>query len=196
MLAVAIAVVAATGAAYADLRLVTRAPLWDRERLVALWRLWTGARADGLASYVAEDYRAGRRRVVRAAELPASLPAQGTFWCDAPQVVVSGENGVEIAFGGEVSARALQLSLAPLAIYHLTFLRGGQRLERIDVAATAPVGAPPAAEFLFDYLNLLLGLRRYEVELPESARRFDRIEIDCDVVPLLVPAIGGLGLLP
>ncbi len=179
---------------YADLRLVLRAPLWRGDRLAALWRLWSGSNDAGLRAYTAEQYRSPSRREVRADELPPAPVQQGTFWFDVPDVVPIGTGGLGIDFVGPVQAASLHVSLAPLVRYQFTFFRGSESVGSVQVTATAPVGPPPRPGELLGYLRVAMGQRDYTVELPESARSFDRLEVDATAVPLLVPAIGGLEL--
>lgn len=178
-------------ACYDDLRLVLRAPLFARERLAAWWRLTTGAHADGLRAYVESEYRTPRRRELAPDWLRPGPVAEGTFWFDEPRIAVVDEGGLGIDFGAPQSARALRASLSPLARYRLAFFAGGEPVGAVEVDAGVAVGAPPAAGGLLDYLRGVMGMRDYVISVPESARTFDRLELDCVGDARLVPAVGG-----
>ncbi|MBX3462243.1 MAG: hypothetical protein KF830_03660 [Planctomycetes bacterium] len=179
-------------ALYGDLRRVLRAPLADRQRLAALWRLWTGAHAAGLADYVAREYRSPPRREVAAARLPPSPWAEGEFWFDEPRAVVVGDGGLAMTFPGPVEATHLRLALAPLVQYRLRFHRGGEACGEVALLATSTLGPMPAPEELLGYLRRVLGFRHYEVAVPATARGFDRLDLDAVAELAVVPALGGV----
>jgi arabinofuranosyltransferase len=180
---------------YDDLRLVLRAPLWQGERLAALWRLSTGADAAGLRAYVAEQYHARPRRELDAEQLPPPV-TEGTFWFDEPGVVLVGAGGLGIDFGAPVQARSLRVSLAVQEQYRFTFFAAGQRVGEVELDAVAVAAPPPGTTGLLGYLRTVMGQRDYVLALPAAARTFDRCEVDCIREPRLVPALGGLERLP
>ncbi|MBL8727403.1 MAG: hypothetical protein JNM25_03155 [Planctomycetes bacterium] len=181
---------------YDDLRLVLRAPLWQGERLAALWRLVTGANAVGLRAYAAEHYRTPPRHELAADELPPAPVPAGTFWFDEPRVMLVGAGGLGLDFAAPAPARALRVSLAPPERYRFTFFAAGQPVGEVEIDTATAAAPPPPAAGLLAWLRSFMGLRDYALELPERARTFDRCEIDAAREPRLVPAIGGIERLP
>jgi len=176
---------------YSDLRLVMRAPLWQHERLAALWRLWTGAHADDIARFVADEYHNPPRRAVRQSELPRDA-RDGEFWFDDPQAMVVGAGGLRIDFDGPVAAATLRISLSPWTKYRLTFLAGERELGSIELPGVVDLGRPPADGGLLSYLRRAIGQHVYDVPVPECARGFDRCFVDCDQLQIFVIAVGAV----
>lgn len=156
---------------YETLRTVLRAPLLDRARLRALWRLWSGD-VDGLLDrYVREEYRDPPLVTVPLDRFAAPVPG-GTFWFDWPAAVVVREGGLRVAFGGPAAgedstppqhgARVLRLSCDGSGAGRLRFCRGGDELATAPFAAAA-FGAAPIA-----------------IAVPPGARGFDAVELHLD----------------
>ena len=176
---------------YGDLRLVLRAPLWQRERLAALWRLWTGAHAHDVARFVADEYRNPPRRQVRQRELPNEA-RDGEFWFDEPRTVVLGAGGLRIDFDGPVTAAKLRISLTPWTKYRFTFFAGERELGSIELPAFAELGSPPSAGELLPYLRRALGQHVYDIAVPADALGFDRCHVDCDHMQAFAIAVGAV----
>ncbi|MBK8097995.1 MAG: hypothetical protein IPK26_12860 [Planctomycetes bacterium] len=162
---------------YDTLRLAIRGPLTDGNRLAAVGRLLTGADADGLRAFVAEQYRTPPRLRIPLAEL-ANPPPVGTFWFDDPRIRLIYHGGVQIDCGAPVSARSLLLHLQPERRYTLRLRLG----ERELAAVTADFTATPR----------FAGLRTLTVDVPPAAAGFDNLWVDAEMNSEQVPAIAGV----
>ncbi len=183
---------------YATLRTVLRAPLDAAERHAALWDLLTGADEPARLDYVASEYH---RPVRREATLePGALPLpEGTFWFDAPTVRMVGRGGLRLRYLALQQPAALHLTVVPLVRYRLTFRRGAAEVGRSELLAFDPArfpGEPPRGEQadVLGYLQRLLGMQRFRVELPPQLPPFDTIDVDAEHQPWELPALGGIEL--
>jgi arabinofuranosyltransferase len=134
------------------LAFVVSGPLFDAERLREIWRLNTGA-YDHLIDK--GFYREAAPVPRRYSELPHTPPAD--------DMTYFGPHGIEIDCEGRASSEQLEVSLDNNDVYELVFLRGTAELGR------ARVGPP--------LQPLCLGLRTYQVEVPEEAAGYERIRI-------------------
>lgn len=181
---------------YDDLRLVLRAPLFQPERLTALWRLWTGAGSDGLRAFVDAEYRTPPRRLVRSEALPSRGRAEGEFWFDEARIALVGPGGLQVDFPSPVSEASLRVWLSPWAKYRFTFLAGERELGAAEVLALVELGAAPQRGELLGYLRRAMGQSAHLLAVPAAARGFDRLRIDCECPPVLIPAVGAIERLP
>ena len=181
---------------YDDLRVVLRAPLFQPERLAALWRLWTGAGNDGIRAFVAEEYRRPPRRLVRSEALPEQTRPEGEFWFDEPRTALVGPGGLQVDFASPVTATNLRVWLSPWAKYRFTFLAGERELGTAEVLAIVELGPAPGPGELLGYLRKALGQSPHQLAVPAAAKGFDRLHIDGDGPPILIPAVGAIERLP
>jgi hypothetical protein len=177
-------------AAYYDaLQALTKAPVWSRARLDALWQMATGAHDAGFRDFVATDYRTPPRLVVAAADLPPPL-ALGTFWFDEPRVKIVYDGGLAVPMSLPQSARKVTLQTQGMHAFRLRFLRAGSVLGEV---VTQPESPPPGlAE-----LRAVAGLRRERAEIPAAVGAFDTVWIDAEETALThmapcPPAVGAM----
>jgi arabinofuranosyltransferase len=164
---------------YEALRTVLRAPVWDGERLAALWQLLRGELDADLRAFVATDYLHPPRLRAELLALSPPLPA-GTYWCDEPRTRVVYAGGLAIALAGDTTASALQLMLHPGTTYRITLRRRGAAVAELVVDAEA---IPQAG-----------GLQPFEVAVPAGAGAVDEVWLDGTTDATRVAAIGGLTL--
>ena len=103
-------------------------------------------------------------------------------------------------------ARTANVYVVPLIGYRFTFRHGGKEVGRVDLPAIIDPGLPPAGDDgdVLGYLQKLVGLQAYALTLPSGMPVFDTVDVDARHLlamdnppdPWLVPAIGGLVLLP
>lgn len=190
---------------YTTLRAVLRAPLGSDERWLALQTLLLGADHDGLQNYASAEYRRPERPTSMLSELMPPAPV-GTFWFDAPAVRCIGRGGLRLRTTTVQRARTANVHVVPLIGYRFTFRHGGKEVGRVDLPAILDPGLPPAGDDgdVLGYLQKLVGLQAYSLPLPGGMPVFDTVDVDARHVlamdnppdPWLVPAIGGLVLLP
>lgn len=181
---------------YDVLRPALSAPLWSMERAAALWSLWSGVGAEGLAAYVAEDYRAPPRVAVDAADLVVA--AEKSFWFDDERAQLIGRGGLRVRLGEPRRAAALEVLLVAPMQYGFTFRDGDRKVGEVFFPALDFPGDPPRSRDadVLDYLQNLLGLRRYTVALPDDLPAFDVVDVDCVYLPGVQPALGSLAATP
>lgn len=165
------------------LRTVVGGPVFAAERWRTIWALWRGAYDADLAAFVAEHYRTPPRVPVAAAEVATVLPTGG-FWFDEPRVRLVYEGGLEVVFAEPTRAAALQLQIAGLCAFRVTFRRDG-------VAVGSAEGMPGG------HALEMQRLQHVEVAVPAHVGAFDRVWIDAVLVPgselmLVKPAIGAV----
>ncbi len=134
--------------------LVTRGPLWSRERLAAIWRLNTGAAA---ALVDREAYRYFGAPRLRQAQIGPELPERPTHRFD--------EQGVFVAMEGPSEGRDLRIALSP-GKYEVRFRKGGALLASA-LARTAEEREPGQP----------VHLERLLVAIPDAAQGFDELQI-------------------
>jgi arabinofuranosyltransferase len=148
---------------YAQLRTVTRAPLWSLRRWRSIVAFNLG-RLDPLVADVGYVHVAARQ-IDRAGE-------DGAPW-DGPGTVLLPEGLLDVSFDGPTSGRVLDVSVSGNDFYAVEFLRGGAVVGRHQLEPTpgAPgslihsVFAVPAAASPFDGLRVIgrRGDYRYSV---------------------------------
>jgi arabinofuranosyltransferase len=171
------------GRYYANLRAMTRAPLFSSEWLRGIWRYWRGTDADGLRRFVADEYRDPPQIEIPLRELSKELPAHH-FWFDGGMrflgdVLLLGTLRVQLP---ELShAPVLQLGLDRQDIYRLRLLRGDQQVGEIPITTEPWLG----------------GLQPVTVPVPPGAREagYDAIWIDSPISGDGISALGYLELL-
>jgi len=181
---------------YGILRTVLRAPLFAPERWEALAKLLFGGRED-LRSFIDDAYRTPPRPDVPLDDLRVPRP-DGTFWFDDPGVRCVGRGGLRLRSPVKVQAKELHVAVTTLAIYTFRFLDGDNEVGRAKCTALFDVGLPPAGDDgdVLGYLRRLLGLRRFQVELPAELPPFDTVLVDVLRDPWVLSAIGGFELSP
>ena len=164
-----------------------RVPLFAPERLQALWDLWTGKHAAGLAAYVAEQYRNPPAVEVDGAALVQLLPnglfGGGAQWFDEPQCRLVQRGGLRIRYPGGVQARRLELQLlgGRSVVYRLRLQREGAVVgeQTIDAGALQPAA----------------GVQPFACDLPVDQQRFDLVVVDCPGCPAeMIAGVGSLRL--
>lgn len=162
--------------AYAEaLRTATQAPLFARQRLAAIGRLWSGALDDGFRAFVREHYYNPPRAVVASAALPPPLPL-GTFWFDDARLQIVYEGGVAVALSEPLRAATVRLQVLGACEFRVRFRRGG---ETVGEAMAARVPSPPQVTGL----RHVAGLREEVVAVPPDAGAFDELWLDVVLVP-------------
>ena len=149
---------------YAALVSAVRDPIWSAARWRNLWALWTGSLDDGLADFLAHEYRTPSRIEVPIADFAAPVPAPGFWFQSRGHTAQTG--GLAVTFPSACTATALLAHCSGDATFTFRFRRDGQTLATIEVASKV---LPPDA----------LGAHR--IEVPASARPFDTVWIDADV---------------
>ena len=134
--------------------LVTRGPLWSRERLAAIWRLNTGAAA---ALVDREAYRYYGAPRLRQAQIGAQMPERPTHRFD--------EQGVFVAMEGPSEGQDLRIALSP-GKYEVRFRREGATLAS-GLARTAE-DRDPAQPGRLEPLR---------VAIPDAAQGFEELQI-------------------
>ena len=170
---------------YGALRRLTRAPVFDGERLATLWRMAMGGYDDDLRAFLAEDYYDPPRLDIAAAELTRPLEP-GTFWFDEPQVAIVYRGGLAVHFAAPVTARNLEVQVLGLCQFRFRFVQAGQVF---GDAIGVPLPAPPVSE-----LRQVAGLRRERVAVPEAVPQFDTLWVDYVELPISSTAVGPPGL--
>jgi len=176
---------------YATLAAVidVRVPVFAAARLQALWDLWTGRHADGLAAYVGEAYRnppvLDADGAALARRLPNSGLGTGPQWFDEPQTRLVLRGGLRIHFASTTSASRLELQLqgGRDLFYRVRVYRDGKLLgeHRIDASAF------PAAA----------GMQPFACDLPADQPGFDMVSVDVPEYPAhVVACVGSLRLVP
>ena len=167
---------------------VRTAPIWSAARWRAIWDVWRGAFDDGLAAFVAGDYRQPPRVVVPFAQLAGELPPGASaalpfpFWSDVPASVCVRRGGLEVTFDGERTAGTIRLHASQSEGYRLRFRRGG---------VTTGEGTVQQLVLPTDTLQ------PHDVAVPAGAAPFDALWIDVPVRPgPLAEAIARIELLP
>ncbi|MBK8096140.1 MAG: hypothetical protein IPK26_03485 [Planctomycetes bacterium] len=112
------------------LRLMTRAPLFDPERLAALLPFAFGAREHLLRDYVRRQYRNEARPVVELAALADSAPP-GTVWHD-PRVRQF-DTPLRVRIGRLVHAPRIELGVDANDAYDVVLTRGGAPVVRLTI---------------------------------------------------------------
>ena len=168
---------------YEALRLLTRAPLFDGDRLAALFEMAVGEHDEGFRRFLAEDYHTPPRVAVAAGEVARALQ-DGAFWFDEPAVKVVYEGGVAVEFGRPVKASRLDVQVLGVGSFRARFLRGGEVVG--EVALPPP---PPTID-----LRAIAGLRSSRIVVPAGAAPFDTIWVDFVEGPWTKTAIGPPGL--
>lgn len=168
---------------YEALRLLTRAPVFRRDRLAALLEMATGALDEGFRQFLADDYHTPPRVTIDARELTEELE-DGAFWFDEPAVKVVYEGGVAIEFRRGVAAAALDVQVLGVGSFRARFLRDG---EIVGEAALPP--PPPTIA-----LRAIAGLRSTRITVPDDAAPFDTLWIDFVEGPWTKTAIGPPGV--
>jgi arabinofuranosyltransferase len=172
---------------YERLRLVTQGPLLSRERLAAMWQLWTDD--SDLQSYLAEAYRRHESTSsVPLERLQQALAPDGTVlplhWSDPRALLLELDSqGVTIELPALSQAKALRLGLDVLDDYELEFRRGEVALAKTLVSTVSV---------------RLSGIQAFDVLVPPAAAEqgFDAIHVfakQCETDG--ISAIGGLVLI-
>ncbi|MFY9344060.1 MAG: hypothetical protein WAT39_16340 [Planctomycetota bacterium] len=143
---------------------VARDPIWSATRWRNMVGLWTGQFDDGLADYLATEYRNPPRREVALSALAAPVPTPGYWWDSSGCSAQAG--GLAVKLPSPSSAPAVVLHVSGGAEWRVGFRRSDRE---VGVATMAPNGPSP------DHLV------PHRVEVPEAARPFDAIWIDADV---------------
>ena len=144
---------------YQQVALITRGPLWCRERWIAMWRMNTNQYRHRIDEDV---YRfAGMRRVpLSEAQRPA---AAGAAWGRAEGIYFS-PRGVQVSLGDARHEPRVEIGLEAAGVYRVLFCLGHQILAQQDVGPG---------------LNAQAGIAVYELELPDTVavRGYDAIRI-------------------
>jgi arabinofuranosyltransferase len=144
---------------YDDIRLVTRARLFEPERLAAIWRLNTGHHRGAVKQ---DRYRYWGQEVVRLATMLPAEWSPGGESAAAPAQVEFGESGVMVRLGRLVHEEVIVLELSGGADYLVRFQDGAA------VHATVTIDAPRTR-----------GLELHVIEPPGAAARrgYDRVVV-------------------
>ena len=173
---------------YDALRSLTRAPVFDRERLGYVVRMARGEFDDGLRAFLDTDYYIPPRVPMALAALPPTLPLGG-YWFDEPRLCLVYDGGLSIGCGGQTH-RAATLRLQALGAafyqYRVRFLRDGP-----VVGEALGVPQPPPAAL--SQLQVLAGLCELLVTVPPGIE-FDTLWIDMVQTPTTHLATGPAGI--
>lgn len=182
---------------WADLHAVISGELWSSERLAALWRLTTGARAADLQEYVTESYRKPLRRTLPVAALQTQVEP-GAFWFDDERIVSIGAAGIEVQMPAPTTATRLVVKVTPLVRYRFTFTAAGEQVGAADLIALTALGEAPREPDgdMLGFLQRLLGVSAQQVELPAGMPAFDACIVECEHEPWMHAAICAWHLAP
>ncbi|MEO6596852.1 MAG: hypothetical protein ABIP94_19075 [Planctomycetota bacterium] len=86
------------------------------------------------------------------------------------------------------------MTVTPLMEYRFGFFAGDRQVGAVDLVAVEALGPEPDGDSLLEYLHRALGLRPFAIDLPQDLPAFDRIDIDCKHLDILVAAIGSIEL--
>lgn len=159
--------------AYWDaLRTLTRAPVFDGERLAVLVRMARGEFDAGFLAFVDSDYRKPPRLALPMSALPAPVPL-GAYWFDEPRLRLVYEGGLSIGCGAathRVTALRVQALGAAFFQYRVRFLNDGPVVGEAFGVPQPPVGA-------LSPLQLAAGVHEQLVTVPPGIE-FDTLWID------------------
>lgn len=156
---------------YEALRTLTQAPVFDGNRLAALWQMALGSHDQDFQDFLDQQYYTPPRIEIPAAALPDQLEL-GTFWFDEPGMHLVYQGGVAVQFSQAVTARALTVQTTGIRMFRFRFVQGGQVF-----GETMGVPLPPKPGLTL--LRLVAGLRSERVVVPETVPQFDALWIDC-----------------
>lgn len=144
---------------YAQLALITRGPLWSRERWVAIWRMNTGY-YDSLIDQDAYRFSGMRRVALADVQWPV---AAGPSWSGAAGTAISAR-GLHVALGELRHESVLDMSLEANDAYRVILMHGAQ------IAAERNLGPGEASAGPF---------ASYHLELSEtvSSTGYDAIRV-------------------
>lgn len=156
---------------YQDLRLITRAPLFNPQRLKAIWSLAFGAGQQGLQQYRAEAYRQLLPKTVSDSALPAPCEDGTSIWDPAFKIV--GKGGVLIRLAKTSHEQQVTLGLGGKTEYSIAFMQGDRELALVTHAVAfkgklfpgvlaTPIQVPAeASQVGYDHIMIkALGFRR------------------------------------
>ena len=173
---------------YDALRSLTRAPVFDRERLGYLVRMARGEFDAGFREFLATDYYHPPRVSMALEALPPPLPIGG-YWFDEPRVRLVYDGGLSIGCGGQ-SHRATSVRLQALGAaffkYRVRFLDDG------PVVGEA-FGVPQPSSATVSPLQVAAGLHEQLVTVPPGIQ-FDTLWIDMVETPATHLATGPAGI--
>ncbi|GAB4139302.1 MAG: hypothetical protein Fur0037_05490 [Planctomycetota bacterium] len=160
-------------------------PLFDRERLAAVFGLLTGRYSDGLSDYIRGDYRSPPTVEVEWADVAGPSPDARSplFWFDHPRGRPVLRGGLLVRLSVPRTAASLSIMANGEVAYRIAFERDGAE------AASALVDASKVRRFE--------GLKSFDVALPKTVGSFDAIRIGIvDYSPLRLGFVGGLVMKP
>jgi len=160
---------------YEALRTLTRAPVFDGERLSTLWSMAFGSYDADFQAFLQQDYY-NPPRIEFAAEDAANEVELGAFWFDEPSVHIVYEGGVAVRFREGVKARELRVQTFGIRAFRFRFVQNGQVFgEAMGMPLPPKPGLAP--------IRMVAGVRMERVIVPEAVPQFDTLWIDCIEVP-------------
>lgn len=146
------------------LRTVIAAPVFGAERWSTMVRFWSGAFDDGLADFVAKEYRTPPRTHLAFAEV-AGAPPPSLFWFDAENVRTARGGGLAVDLGAASTARTLRLRATGGVAFRVALWTNGEEGHATTIAAVPDAaGSQPL-------------LHAHEIAVPAGVT-FDEIRID------------------
>lgn len=146
-------------------RSAVRDPIWSAQRWGHLWDLWTGRHSEGLANYVAVQYRNPARTGVMLQHFGEPVPANG-WWFAMPSARSAQTGGITVMLPEPTTCKAVTIHVTP-GLYEVSFRRRDTEVAREKIfTAHAPER-----------------LLAQTVAVPADAGPFDAIWIDAVVLP-------------
>ena len=131
-----------------DLKIATRAPLWDGDRWSALWRLWTGEHSEAVADYASTEYLHPPEMSIAAADL-SFADAKMPFWQVNGSLIYAG--GLRVTFPQPVTAAGVRALLGSKAKYEVTAELAGQVVARFEEVEVPPAPMYAALETRLEF---------------------------------------------
>ena len=121
-------------ALYDQLALITRGPVWSRERWAAIWRVNLGYYKDLIDD---DSFRFPNLRRVSLTAVSAPKPAGSQWNARGNQIITTG--GLHVGLGQPQHAKGLELSLAPGNRYRLLLMRDREVAVTLDLPSKRSV---------------------------------------------------------
>ena len=173
---------------YGALRLLTRADVFDGERLAALAAMAVGRYDGDLRAFVDEHYYDPPRIDVATAALPTAI-APGTFWFDDDGMHLVYDGGLALRYDEPQQCKAVRVQVLGMLFYRyrLRFERAGAVVgETVATPLPPPAGLAP--------LRIGVGLVDHLAQVPAGVGAFDALLVDVELTPEAHKATGPPGI--